>query len=110
LDGEGGKDKGMVTSETENEEEVDELNSSEYEGLLMGGMLVNMDMGGYYEEVVDTIEVTDDTAQLDMDDRMSETDMDEDIPERKTENLGGEMMEDEIPVEMEIDGEMCLFS
>jgi hypothetical protein len=106
-DGEKGKTNEMVISEEEDEEEVDELDSSEYEGLSMVGMMVNTDSGGYYENNMD---VADDTAQMGMDDGLPEADMDEDLPERETENLGGEMMEDEIPVEMEVDGETCLFS
>jgi hypothetical protein len=109
-DGEGGNVNKMVTSETENEEEVDELNSSEYEGLSMGGMLVNTDTGGYYEEVAENMDVTDDTAQLDMGNGIPEADVDEDLLEMETGNLRGEMMEDENPVEMEVDGETCLFS
>jgi hypothetical protein len=105
-DGEGGRKSKMVVSDDE-EEEVDELNSSEYKGLSMAGMMVNTDSGGYYERDMD---MADDTAQIDMDDGLPEVDMDEDLPEREVENLGGEMMEDEIPVEMEVDGETCLFS
>jgi hypothetical protein len=37
-DGEGGEAKGMVMSDVEDDEEVDKLNLSEYEGLSMVGM------------------------------------------------------------------------
>jgi hypothetical protein len=87
-DGENDKATEMVVSDKDDEEEVDELNSSEYEGFSMTGMLVNTDSGGYYEEVADTMDVTEDTAQMDLDDRLSEKGMDEELPERKTENKG----------------------
>jgi hypothetical protein len=108
-DGEKGKANEMVISE-EDDEEVDELDSSEYEGHSMVGMMVNMDSGGYYEKDVEDVVIADDNVPTDMGDGMPEADMDEDLPERKTENLGGEMVADEIPVEMEVDGDTCLFS
>jgi hypothetical protein len=109
-DGEGIPSAKIVVSEDDNEEEVEELNLSEYEGLSIVGMRMNVDSGGYYEVSLDAMDVTDDTAQMDMDDRISEKDRNEVLLEQKTENMGAEIMEDEIPVEMEIDGETCLFS
>jgi hypothetical protein len=109
-DGEGGKAKDIVVSEGDKEEEVDELNSSEYEGLSMVGMLVNTDMGGYYEKGPDNMDVADNRNWMDVDNEMSEADMDNVLPEEGTNVLGAEMTEDEILVKMEVDGETCLFS
>jgi hypothetical protein len=109
-DGEGGKGKGRVTSEMDDEEEVDELNSSKYEGLSMAGMMVNADSGGYYEKGTDDMDMADDTAQMNMDDGMVEAAMDVELLEEAMEPMGAETVEDEIPMEMEVDGETCLFS
>jgi hypothetical protein len=103
-DGENGKAKEIVMLDEDDEEEVDELNSSEYEGFLMAGMLVNTDLGGYYEKN------TDDTASMDIDVGMSAAAMDDELPDDRMGVLGIEMTEDEILVEMEVNGETCLFS
>jgi hypothetical protein len=109
-DGETGQTKEMVVSDKDDEEEVDELNLSEYEGFLMAGMLVNTDSGGYYEKNVDDMDVADDTASMDMDVGMSAAAMDDELLEDRMGVFGIKMAEDEIPVEMEVDGETCLFS
>jgi hypothetical protein len=108
-DGEGGKSKGMVTSEVEDKEEVDELNLSEYEGLSIAGMLMNMDSGGYYKMDADNMDMADEVAPMDIDVGISEAVMDDGLPE-ETGPIGAETLEDEIPVKMEVNGEMCLFS
>jgi hypothetical protein len=100
----------MVISEEDDEEEVDELNSSKYEGLSIVGMHVNADSGGYYEVSPDAMDMADDTVPMDIDVGMSETVMDDGLPEEGMNILGVEMMEDEIPVKMEVNGETCLFS
>jgi hypothetical protein len=108
-DGEGGKVEEIVVSES-NEEEVDELNSSEYGGLLMVGMLVNTDLGGYYEKITDDMDMVDDTAPMDMDGDMLEAMMDDRLPVEETELPQGNVAMDEIPVKMNVNGETCLFS
>jgi hypothetical protein len=109
-DGESGKVKEMLVLDEDDEEEFDELNPSDYEGLSMSGMLVNTDSGGYYEKNTDDMDVADDTASLDMDVGMSAAAMDDELLEDRTDMLGVEVTEDEIPVEMEVNGETCLFS
>jgi hypothetical protein len=109
-DGEGEKDKVIVMSETEDEEEVDELNSSEYEGLSMAGMLINTDSGRYYEIDIDAMDMVDEVVPMDMDVGISEAAMDDGLPEEEMGPIELKTLKDEIPVEMEIDGETCLFS
>jgi hypothetical protein len=110
LDGEDGKANEMVISEEDDEEEVDELDSSEYEGLSMVGMLVNTDSGGYYEKDTEDMDVADETVSLDMNVGMAEDAMDNGLLEGQMRFSRTEIVEAEIPVEMEVDGEMHLFS
>jgi hypothetical protein len=105
-DGEKGKANEMVISEEDEEEEVDELDSSEYEGLSMVGMMVNTDSGGYYEEDAEDVVMAYDNAPTDMDDGMSEADKDDGMPTHSE----GDIPEDEIPAELDVDGETWLFS
>jgi hypothetical protein len=56
------------------------------------------------------MEIADDTASMDMSDGMSEVAMGDGWLEKEMEPLGHVILEDEIPVEMEVNGEMCLFS
>jgi hypothetical protein len=100
----------IVVSEGNDKEEVDELNLIKYESLSMVEMWVNANSDGYYKLSPDVIDVVDDTAQIDVDNRMSEAVVDEDFARDKTEISKNGSVIDKILVKMEVDGETCLFS